>query len=83
MNEAGPRVDRKLDLKFTGDWGQANFHRICSWLTQEVCDRAAAGSRTAIFSLRDGDLDSVRQVASGEIESPLVRSICAWRHPLC
>jgi len=46
----GPRLDRVLALNFQGDWGQANFHRVCSWLCQEVIDRSAKGTRVAIWN---------------------------------
>ncbi|CAI7565409.1 unnamed protein product [Penicillium pancosmium] len=64
----GPRIDRSVTLHCVGDWGQANFHRILSWLSQEFCDRAGPKSRTAIWSLRDGGLDSVLQVYNGEAD---------------
>ncbi len=51
-----------------GDWGGANFHRICSWLTQEFCDRSGPGSRTTIASLRDGGMDAIFQVARGKAD---------------
>ncbi|CAL5870299.1 uncharacterized protein PFLUO_LOCUS4534 [Penicillium psychrofluorescens] len=63
-----PLIDRSVTLRCVGDWGQANFHRILSWLTQEFCDRAGPRSRTAIWSLRDGGLDSVLQVHDGEAD---------------
>ncbi|KIX94739.1 uncharacterized protein Z520_09429 [Fonsecaea multimorphosa CBS 102226] len=65
-NEKGePRLVRSYTLRFVGDWGGANFHRICAWLTQEFCDRAGAGSRTSIWSLRDGGLDALQQLHDG------------------
>lgn len=60
-------LKQSLDLRFVGDWGQANFHRICSWLTQEVCDQAGPDSRTAIYSLSDGGLDAFKLVHSGRV----------------
>ncbi|KAL6244528.1 hypothetical protein RBB50_008770 [Rhinocladiella similis] len=63
-----PRLSRTYDLKFIGDWGGANFHRICSWLTQEFCDRAGPGSRTSIWSLRDGGLDALKQLHNGDAD---------------
>ncbi|KAL4903423.1 hypothetical protein BDW74DRAFT_179840 [Aspergillus multicolor] len=68
MANTAPSIDRTVELRCVGDWGQANFHRILSWLTQEFCDRAGPGSRTNILSLRDGGLDSPRQVHSGEAD---------------
>lgn len=55
-------------LRFVGDWGGANFHRICSWLTQEFCDRVGAGSRTLIWSLRDGGMDGLTQLDEGSVD---------------
>lgn len=63
-----PKLRRSYALKFVGDWGGANFHRICAWLTQEFCDRAGPGSRTSITSLRDGGLDGVLQLNTGEAD---------------
>ena len=31
-----PRLRRPVTLAFRGDWGQANMHRICGWLAQEI-----------------------------------------------
>jgi len=64
----GPLIDRSVTLHCVGDWGQANFHRILSWLCQEFCDRAGPKSRTGILSLRDGGLVSVLQVYNGEAD---------------
>lgn len=63
-----PRLSHSHSLRFVGDWGGANFHRICSWLTQEFCDRAGPGSRTSILSLRDGGLDGLKQLCDGEAD---------------
>ncbi len=46
----GPHLDRQVQLNFQGDWGQANFHIVCGWLTQEVIDRCLPGSRVAIWN---------------------------------
>ncbi|KEF59788.1 uncharacterized protein A1O9_04636 [Exophiala aquamarina CBS 119918] len=63
-----PRLDSSYNLNFMGDWGGANFHRICAWLTQEFCDRAGPGTRTAIYSLRDGGLDGLKQLQEGAVD---------------
>ncbi|KAL2825355.1 hypothetical protein BDW59DRAFT_74364 [Aspergillus cavernicola] len=63
-----PSIKRSIELRCVGDWGQANFHRILSWLTQEFCDRAGPTSRTIILSLRDGGLDSPLQVHNGQAD---------------
>lgn len=63
-----PSIERSVELRCVGDWGQANFHRILSWLTQEFCDHAGPASRTMIMSLRDGGLDSLIQVHNGQAD---------------
>ncbi|KAL6233817.1 hypothetical protein BDW75DRAFT_231686 [Aspergillus navahoensis] len=67
MTEQGnaSSTKRSIELRCVGHWGQADFHRILSWLTQEFCDRAG---RTAVLSLRDGGLDSPLQVHNGQAE---------------
>lgn len=68
QNESGPRLDRSFVLHFQGDWGMANFHRICSWLAQQFCDRAGPRSQVAIWNLRDGGLEAVTRVFDGSIQ---------------
>lgn len=63
----GPRLNRSVTLNFQGDWGMANFHRICSWLTQEFCDRAGAESQVAIWNIRHGGIESVTNVYNGRM----------------
>ena len=63
-----PAIKRSLTLNFVGDWGQANFHRICSWLTQEFCDRSGPRSRVAIWNMRGGGLEGLTQVYDGEMQ---------------
>ena len=62
----GPRIQRSVTLNMVGDWGMANFHRVCSWLTNEFCDRAGPESRTAIWSIRHGGIEAVTAVHRGE-----------------
>ncbi|KAK7177864.1 hypothetical protein PSPO01_16087 [Paraphaeosphaeria sporulosa] len=59
-------------MHFIADWGQANFHRICSWLTQEFCDRAGPSSRTAIWSIRGGGIEAAEQVFDGEAQLGII-----------
>lgn len=61
-------IERSLTLNFVGDWGQANFHRICSWLTQQFCDRAGPRSRVAIWNIREGGIEALQQVHAGEVQ---------------
>ena len=63
-----PRLTRSYTLNFVGDWGGANFHRICAWLSQEFCDRAGPGSRTATWTLRDGGVDALKQLHEGAVD---------------
>jgi uncharacterized protein len=63
-----PSISRSVTLQFIGDWGQANFHRICSWLTQEFCDRAGPRSRVAIWNMRGGGLEGLQLVSDGEVQ---------------
>jgi uncharacterized protein len=72
MTPAEPRLARSLTLQFIGDWGQANFHRICGWLCQEFCDRAGARSRVAIWNTIDGGSDAMTAVHDGDADLCLV-----------
>ncbi|KAF9888224.1 hypothetical protein FE257_009219 [Aspergillus nanangensis] len=63
-----PRLQRSVTLNLVGDWGMANFHRVCSWLTQEFCDRAGPESRTAIWSIRHGGIEAITAVHRGEAQ---------------
>ena len=75
-----PRLHRSITLHFMGDWGQANLHRVCGWLAQEVGDRSGAHSRFAIWNGRGGvDAVGIRQrrtdplqVAEGLVEQLFV-----------
>jgi TRAP-type uncharacterized transport system substrate-binding protein len=63
-----PRISRSLRLNFMGDWGQANFHRICAWLCQEVCDRSGPKTRVAIWNTLSGGIDMPHAVCDGEMD---------------
>ena len=67
-----PRIDRSLTLQFIGDWGQANFHRICSWLCQEFCDRAGPRSRVGIWNTVDGGIDAAAAVFDGQVDMAII-----------
>ena len=71
VDEAGaataPVIDRPITLTFQGDWGQANMHRICGWLAQEIGDRCPPGSRFAIWSGRGG-ADAFAAVLDGAVD---------------
>jgi hypothetical protein len=66
-----PRLDRPITLRFRGDWGQANLHRICGWLAQEIGDRSPEGSEFAIWSGRGG-LDQIAALREGKADIALV-----------
>ena len=63
-----PKLNRSLTLRFTGDWGQANFHRICSILAQEFCDRAGPRSRVCTWTIRHGGFETLPAVQDGETD---------------
>ena len=71
-----PRLDRPVTLAFRGDWGQANMHRICGWLAQEIGDRAPRGSEFAIWSGRGGS-DQVAALRSGAADIAVVTPAAA------
>jgi TRAP-type uncharacterized transport system substrate-binding protein len=64
---AEPFIDRKITLHFQGDWGLANFHRVCGWLCQEIRARSAPGSRFAIWS-GSGGADAVHAVLAHDVD---------------
>lgn len=63
-----PQLTRSHQLRFVGDWGGANFHRICSWLTEEFCKRSGPRSRVTISSIRDGGIEAISLVEDGEAD---------------
>jgi hypothetical protein len=71
-----PRLDRPVTLSFRGDWGQANMHRICGWIAQEIGDRSPAGSQFAIWSGRGGT-DQVEALRSGAADIAVVTPAAA------
>jgi TRAP-type uncharacterized transport system substrate-binding protein len=77
MSEA-PALKHPITLHFRGDWGQANLHRICGWLAQEMGDRAPEGSRFAIWNGRGG-YDQIEALHAGEVDIALVTPTAAVR----
>lgn len=67
-----PHIARELHLRFVGDWGQANFHRVCAWLTQEICDHTGKGSTVTTKSLADGGLGAMKEVQDGTTDLCIV-----------
>ncbi|HUY18589.1 MAG TPA: TAXI family TRAP transporter solute-binding subunit [Candidatus Binataceae bacterium] len=66
----GPSLKRSVTLHFMGDWGQANLHRVCGWLAQEVGERSGPYSRFATWNGRGG-VDSVKAVGRGTVDLAL------------
>jgi TRAP-type uncharacterized transport system substrate-binding protein len=71
-----PTLDRRVTLTFQGDWGQANLHRVCGWLSQELGDRSAPGSRFFIRNGRGGK-DAIDNVLSGEVDVAIMTPTAA------
>jgi TRAP-type uncharacterized transport system substrate-binding protein len=71
-----PRLLRPVTLAFRGDWGQANMHRICGWLAQEIGDRSPEGSQFAIWSGRGGS-DQIAALRSGTADIAVVTPAAA------
>jgi TRAP-type uncharacterized transport system substrate-binding protein len=71
-----PRLEHPVSLAFRGDWGQANMHRICGWLAQEIGDRSPDGSQFAIWSGRGGQ-DQVAALRSGQADIAIVTPAAA------
>jgi uncharacterized protein len=66
----GPRLNRSIELTLQGDWGQANLHRICGWLSQQLYDRSGAHTRIGIWTGRGG-VDAVDAVHRGQVDISL------------
>ena len=71
-----PRLRRPVTLAFRGDWGQANMHRICGWLAQEIGDRSPPGSQFAIWSGRGG-ADQIAALHAGQADIAVVTPAAA------
>lgn len=65
-----PRITRPLRLHLKGDWGQANLHRVCGWLAQEIGDRTHPTAEIAIWNGR-GAVDNILSVQQGEVDLAL------------
>ena len=72
-----PWIERSLNLRFIGDWGRANFHKICSWLCCEIADRSGPRTRIAILNTEHGGWDAMQAVFDGEAEMCVVTPTCA------
>ncbi|MGW1784828.1 TAXI family TRAP transporter solute-binding subunit [Streptomyces sp. NPDC002143] len=71
-----PQLSRPVTVHFRADWGQANFHRIFGWLSQELGDLAPEGSRFAIWTGRGG-LDQIAALRAQECDITLVSPTAA------
>ena len=71
-----PHLRRQVTLAFRGDWGQANMHRICGWLAQEIGDRSPRGSQFAIWSGRGGT-DQIAALHAGKADIAVVTPAAA------
>jgi TRAP-type uncharacterized transport system substrate-binding protein len=64
------RLDRVVTLNMMGDWGVANLHRICGWISAELWRRSPAGSRVATWTGRGGT-DAIEAVLDGLVHTAL------------
>jgi uncharacterized protein len=65
-----PRLDRPITLHLMGDWGIANLHRICGWISAELWRRSPAGSKFATWSGRGG-ADAIDAILDGDVQIAL------------
>ena len=64
------RLDRPITLHMMGDWGIANLHRICGWISAELWRRSPPGSRFATWAGRGGT-DAIDAVLDGDVQIAL------------
>jgi uncharacterized protein len=64
------RLDHPIALHMMGDWGIANLHRICGWISAELWRRSPAGSKFATWAGRGG-ADAISAVLDGEVQAAL------------
>jgi uncharacterized protein len=64
------RLDRPITLHMMGDWGIANLHRICGWISAELWRRSPPGSRFATWAGRGGT-DAINAVLDGDVQIAL------------
>lgn len=65
-----PRLDRPITLHMMGDWGIANLHRICGWISAELWRRSPPGSKFATWAGRGGT-DAIDAVLNGDVQTAL------------
>jgi TRAP-type uncharacterized transport system substrate-binding protein len=66
-----PSLTRPVTLQLIGDWGHANLHRVCGWLSAEVVARCGPGSRAATWT-GDGWLTNVRALVDRQVDVAVV-----------
>jgi len=64
------RLDRPITLHMMGDWGIANLHRICGWISAELWRRSPPGSKFATWAGRGGT-DAIDAVLDGDMHVAL------------
>ena len=64
------RLERPITLHMMGDWGIANLHRICGWISAELWRRSPAGSKFATWAGRGGT-DAITAVLDGDVQTAL------------
>lgn len=62
-----PKIDRSLQLHFQGDWGHANLHRICGWISSVMTPLCGPGTRIATWTGKWGS-EAPRVVAEGLVD---------------
>jgi len=63
-------LQRTVTLNMMGDWGIANLHRICGWISAELWRRSRPGSQFAIWTGRGGT-DAFDAVLDGKVHTAL------------
>jgi TRAP-type uncharacterized transport system substrate-binding protein len=76
----GPTIARSIRLIFSGDWGMANLHRICGWLSQTMGERAGPESRFLTTTAHAG-FDTAAALARNDVDVALATPACFARMP--
>lgn len=61
------RIERSITPHMMGDWGIANLHRICGWISAELWRRSPSGSKFATWAGRGGT-DTIEAILDGEVQ---------------
>ncbi|AIV74058.1 hypothetical protein X994_5944 [Burkholderia pseudomallei] len=65
-----PSLEESVELRLKGDWGLANLHRICCWISDFVVKHTGPDTRVAIWN-GVGGKDNVEAVANGDVDLAL------------